>query len=484
MSVVNYVFVAEDTNYRCRIPECEELSVTSMDTPAWWPVASGADIKCMKPKLNMTYHLLNSTCSPSSFLMDWEECTDWVYENENSIVSGLNLGCQSWLASLVGSSHNAGMIASMFMAGWVADKIGRKPTVILCAIGGAIGVVKIFLTNHYAYLVVEFIESFLSSGMYTVAVVLLVEVGGDKKSVLAGVIFSYATYVGEVAFAFSAMGLQYWKYLILMANAPCIVFVMYGFILKESTRWQMLRGKMEEAKKTLKVIAKTNKLDITQAEIEELTDEDLRCIFHVEEQSNKESAMEILRSKNIMLRLCIASVCFFSSAFIFCGLLVHSVYMPGNKYLVFALASLTSFPADLLAYFTFERYGRKMTLQYGYFATALFIIAQAFTPETYSYVKIGLFLCGKFSVVVTFTGIFTYSMELFPTSVRGSLIGVGNTAARVGSMLSPMTVLLTSHMASLPYILFTLAGVVAGLLLSLLPETRNLPMFDTVAQVS
>lgn len=50
--------------------------------------------------------------------------------------------------------------------------MGRKPTIILCSVGGAIGVVKIFITNYYAYLGVEFLESFLASGLYTVAVVL------------------------------------------------------------------------------------------------------------------------------------------------------------------------------------------------------------------------------------------------------------------------------------------------------------------------
>lgn len=50
--------------------------------------------------------------------------------------------------------------------------MGRKPTIILCSVGGAIGVVKIFIRNYYTYLGVEFLESLLASGLYTVAVVL------------------------------------------------------------------------------------------------------------------------------------------------------------------------------------------------------------------------------------------------------------------------------------------------------------------------
>lgn len=61
-----------------------------------------------------------------------------------------------------------------------------------------------------------------------------------------------------------------------------------------------------------------------------------------------------------------------------------------------------------------------------------------------TWLKVGLFLIGKLGVVICFTGIYTYSLELFPTSVRGSLLGWGNTAARIGSMLAPLTPLLVS----------------------------------------
>lgn len=59
-----------------------------------------------------------------------------------------------------------------------------------------------------------------------------------------------------------------------------------------------------------------------------------------------------------------------------------------------------------------------------------------------SWLKVILFLVGKLGVVICFTGIYTYSLELFPTSVRGTLLGWGNTAARIGSMLAPLTPLL------------------------------------------
>ncbi|XP_050678947.1 organic cation transporter protein-like [Leptidea sinapis] len=481
MTHVNYIFVAEDVNHRCRVPECDGIK-PSVETPSWWP--EDVDPKCYRPVVNINHHYKsNETCSNNSFLEVLEECHEWIFENNNSIVAELNLGCETWKSTLVGCIHNAGMIVSMMATGWIADKIGRKPTIILCSVGGAIGVVKIFLTNYYAYLTVEFLESVLASGLYTVAVVLLIEVGGESKRVSAGVIFSYAVYIGEVCFAFIALGFKYWKLIIIVVYAPMVLFIAYIIILRESTRWQMLRDRMDEAKDTLKLITRMNKLEVTEQQIEEIKNEDLRFQFNIIVQKEKETMKDILASKEIMTRLSVACCCFFASSFIYYGMAVHSVLLPGNKYTNFVLASLSSFPGDLIALYTFKKYGRKISLQCGYMMSAVFLLAQAVCPDSIVWLNLVLFLVGKLAVVVCFTGIYTYTLELFPTSVRGTLIGIGNTAARLGSMLAPLTPLLSTKLRALPAILFASSAVVAALLLTFTPETKTLPMFDTIAQV-
>ncbi|KOB70549.1 Organic cation transporter [Operophtera brumata] len=290
--------------FRCLVPECD-LENATVEKPAWWP--DNIDTRCSRPMVNTNKPILsNDTCSNDTFLEVIGVCNEWVYENSNSIVAELNLGCQSWKATLVGSVHNAGMIVSMIV---------RKPTaIILCSISGCVGVIKIFLTNYYAYLAVEFLD------------------------------------------------LRYWKSIILVVYGPLIMFITYGLILRESSRWQILRGKTDEAKGTLKMIAKYNKIDITAAEIDGTDPKELRMKLNIEEQNEKESMKEIIKSKEIMIRLAVASVCFFTSSFLYYGSVVHAVLLPGNKYTNFILASLTSFPGDLIAYFTFEKFGRKITL--------------------------------------------------------------------------------------------------------------------------
>ena len=209
----------------------------------------------------------------------------------------------------------------------------------------------------------------------------MIEVGGSSKRVLAGIIFSYAVYVGEIAFAFIAMSFQYWKWLIIVVYSPMILFILYVFVLKESTRWQMLRGKIDEAKATLKVMARMNKIDIAEDEITDASDDQMRLMFDVVEQKEKESIKVIIGSKEIMTRLSVTSFCFFTSSFLYYGTLVHAVLLPGNKYTNFILSAFTSFPGEVIAYYAFNKYGRRITLQCGYYCSAVFLIAQNYCPE-------------------------------------------------------------------------------------------------------
>ncbi|XP_048485297.1 organic cation transporter protein-like isoform X1 [Plutella xylostella] len=469
---VNYIFVAGEVDYRCKVPECENSTLISK--------YSAYDEKCMRP----VFPSPNYTSCSNLTSVQFEVCEEWIYENNNSIISELNLACQPWKLSLVGSIHNGGMIVSMVLMGWISDKIGRKPCLILCSVTGIIGLMKLWITNYYAYLAVEFLESVLTSGLYTVAIVLLMEVGGRSKRVLAGVIFSYSTYVGEVAFAFIAIGLPYWKHLIVFINSPVILFISYQLILKESTRWQILRGHIREAKKTLVIIAKMNKIDITSEELNNISDNELRQILNIEVQTEKETFTDIITSKETMKRLAVTSFCYFTSGLVYYGLMVHSVFLPGNKYYNFALVAVASFPGDFLAYFTFNKYGRRISLQTGYIACAVFLLLQYYVQDTLVWLKIILFLSGKLVTALCYTGIFTYSLELFPTSARGSLVGCGNMSSRIGCMLSPLTTLLVQDMPMVPTILFAATSLLSGLLLMLTPETKTMPLMDTIAQIN
>ncbi|XP_062529127.1 uncharacterized protein LOC101739388 isoform X4 [Bombyx mori] len=162
---INFIFVSGDLKYRCKVSECEN-NMSTAENPTWWP--NKMIDRCYRPVLKDDY----GTCNSSSFTDSLVQCTEWIYESNNTVVAELNLGCQPWRSNLIGTIHSFGMMTSMFVTGWIYDVWGRKPALVICIVGSAVGVLKVLVKNWYIYVMVEFLEACMSGGTYTSGMVL------------------------------------------------------------------------------------------------------------------------------------------------------------------------------------------------------------------------------------------------------------------------------------------------------------------------
>lgn len=209
----------------------------------------------------------------------------------------------------------------------------------------------------------------------------VIENSGKDNRVLAGVIFAYAIYVGEALFACIAMTVTYWKTLIRIICSPPIIFLSYIFLVRESPRWQIINNKFEEAKQTLLVIAETNKLNIDKQEFQNIDGAKLKHKFNLGSHEKKESMSAVFTSKEIWKRLLVMMICRFTASFVYYGMMINSVWLPGNKYTNFLLATVMSFPGELIALLLMNKYGRRKPLLYGYLICGVFCIASGYVPE-------------------------------------------------------------------------------------------------------
>ncbi|CAH2108057.1 unnamed protein product [Euphydryas editha] len=473
---VNYIFVAGEINYRCMIPECE----TNFTYAApWWP-KTHTD-QCTKPKLNTT---LSYQCTNESFTAATEECTDWIYESNDTIISKLNLACQPWKRGLIGPVHSIGMTFAMLVAGWMCDSIGRKPTLIICAVGCIVGNFKILATSYPVYVTLEFLEAAISGGAYTAESVLMIEIGNKKNRMLSGVLFAYAIYMGEAVFAIVAMFVPHWKSLILIICSPTIIFLLYIIVVKESPRWLILNGKLTEAKSTLRQMIEMNNIKANLEELDRIDASQLKEAYNIGTEGKKEGFKEVFHSREVIKRLLVAFECRFTVGFVYYGLLANSVSLPGNKYINFLIGAIMSFPGELISLYMMNKFGRKLPLIYGYLFTGIACVVYGYVPEAYSELKITFFFFGKLLSSACYTGIMTYGMELFPTSVRGSLLGLCTLASCSGTMMGLLTPMMASISPALAAVCFGCTAVISSCLLILTPETRDLPLPDTIEQIS
>merc|ERR1719381_208561 len=91
----------------------------------------------------------------------------------------------------------------------------------------------------------------------------------------------------------------------------------------------------------------------------------------------------------------------------------------------------------------------------------------------YEWPIVTLNLIGRVSAIGTLAVCYIYSSEIFPTVVRNVGLGTSSLWARVGPMVAPFVAMLSVYDARIPATFFGLVALVAGLLVTFLPETSN-----------
>ncbi|XP_077294525.1 organic cation transporter protein-like isoform X2 [Arctopsyche grandis] len=471
----------------CLIPECESRNTTF--EPQWLQNAIPYDkdnfdncVRYSSNETSSTYNF-NNSC-PSSFFNynQLEGCESWIYENDNTIVSEFDLACQSWKQTLVGTINNVGQFVCMPLSGIISDRFGRRTILIAgITISGIVGLAKSFAPNYWSFILFEFLDPALGSGAYAAGFILAVELVGPQQRVLGSTIVSGFYAVGEIIMGVVALLSPYWRTLLRIIYSPAILLICYFWLIPESVRWLVSKGKSEEAGRQLLRAAQINKVTLSSKSLEVLN---VSSSEHLpsEEVITKSPLLQILRSPTLMVRLICCSFWWITCTFTYYGLSLNSVSLSGNIYVNFILVSLVEIPGYITYYFTVDRFGRKICLSIAFLGSGISCIAFAFVPADINGLKIFLYLFGKFCITIAFTVVYVYTTELFPTQLRHSLLGTCSMFGRMGSIVAPQTPLLSVYMESLPLILFGGTSIVSGCMVLFFPETLNTKLPDTIEE--
>ncbi|XP_023943089.1 organic cation transporter protein [Bicyclus anynana] len=485
-----FVFEASDINYRCNITECEGVNNNTWLKHAI-PLKDGELSKCKRYQ----HYNYTGSCSIGDFNTSVkEECHSFVYSDEDSAVKDFDLGCQNWKRTLVGSAHNAGLFLSLPLTGVISDRYGRKLALAVASLmNGVFGFLRSFSSSYIMMLVFEFLEAGLGAGAYSTAFVIAMELVGPKGRVFGNTLLNGVYVMGLITLSALAWWLQSWRNLLRVIYIPAMFVISYYWILNESVRWLISKGRNTEAAAILKKAAKMNRVELSDEvlsplyELEKLntdtnnekTKDELECKVEEKTESN---FMKVIKSSIIRKRLVICSFLWITCTFVYYGLSINSVSLAGNKYVNFMLVSFVEIPANFVCLLVLDRFGRKKVLIITYVLSACLCIGLSFLPKDQKWLSLVLYLSGKFSITVAYSSVYIYVSEVFPTNVRQSLLAVCSSLGRVGSTLAPMTPLLNHYYHNLPAIFFGSMALVASILVFSLPETINVALPDTVEE--
>ncbi|KAI1902634.1 hypothetical protein AGOR_G00017970 [Albula goreensis] len=460
-------FTAGIPGHHCHIPNGtsraleQNISVLQVGDQeilqAFIPIEDGPKLAKCTRFTEPQWHLATTNMSVISMHANFtdaetETCQDgWTYDRTEflaTIVSEWDLVCTLRpLKQMSQTIYMGGVLAGAIIFGGLSDKFGRRSMLIwsyfqLATLGSCTALAPTYLA-------------------YCIFLSLKVEWIPTKTRTVVGTLSSFFFTFGQLILAGLAYVLRDWRKLQVAVCAPHFLFFLYSWWYSESARWLVLNRKSKEALKHIHRVARINgKPEM----VEKITLEVLESHMHKEVQSSKTvyTMYDLLRTP-VMRRISIClMVVWFSTSFAYYGLAMDLQKFGVSIYLIQVIFGAVDFPAKLLALASLSYLGRRITQALCLIMAAAIIFANIFVSTEMQTLRTTLAVLGKGFTSASFTCIYLFTGELYPTVLRQTGMGFASTMARIGSMAAPAVLILDELLPSLPSVVYGGSAVAAA----------------------
>uniref|UniRef100_A0A8D0GBF6 Major facilitator superfamily (MFS) profile domain-containing protein n=1 Tax=Sphenodon punctatus TaxID=8508 RepID=A0A8D0GBF6_SPHPU len=276
---VGVVFLGLSPTHRCLSPGVAELSTRcdwsleeelNYTVPQGEPHGETFSSQCRRFDVDWNTTGLSCTSPLDSFTnysndksgIPLTTCQDgWIYASSgSSIVSEFNLVCEdSWKLDVFQSCVNFGFFLGSICIGYIADRFGRKPCLLITILTSSICGILVALAPTYTWTVTfRFLQGFVSKGSWTAGYIMTTEIVGLRYRRTVGILYQAAFTVGLVILSGVAYVIPHWRWLQLAVTLPSFLLLFYYWCLPESPRWLISQRQNDKAMKIVDNIAKKN----------------------------------------------------------------------------------------------------------------------------------------------------------------------------------------------------------------------------------
>ncbi|KAL7727042.1 hypothetical protein ACLKA6_012425 [Drosophila palustris] len=486
------VFLLARPEFRCLLPHEDAASVRFESLPReQWTRAypndsvTGKSDTCLYYNVDYTGDYLsgNQTWTQNGTL----QCSSYVYDQSkylNSAVTEWDMVCsRSLLSATSDSLFMVGVLLGSIVFGQMSDKLGRKPTFFASLVTQLIfGVIAGVAPEYFTYTISRLIVGATTSGVFLVAYVIAMEMVGASYRLFAGVAVQMFFSVGFMLTAGFAYFIHDWRWLQISLTLPGLLFMCYYWIVPESARWLLSKGRNEEAFVIIEKAAKENRVEIPSVIYEQLIEEAAEKKKKDELAATQPSAsvFDLLRFPNLRRKTLLIFFDWFVNSGVYYGLSWNTNNLGGNQLVNFVISGAVEIPAYVLLLFTLNRWGRRTILCSTMLVAGVSLLLTIIVPQSMNWLLIACAMIGKMAITSSYGTIYIFTAEQFPTVVRNVGLGASSMVARVGGILAPYLNLLGEIWRPLPLVICGALSFTAGLLSLLLPETLNKPMPETI----
>lgn len=309
------------------------------------------------------------------------------------------------MSGFLGSVGFIGMAVGSAMAGSLADRFGRRTVFVWTLLVFSIGTgLTAFATGVAIFIVLRFIVGLGLGGELPVATTYVLESSPDnvrgRRVVFLEAFYAVGSLVAALVsfFVIPSFG---WRIVFLIGALPALYALVLRFSLPETPMFKSLQAR----------------------------------------QSLRE-AFKTLWQKGLARRSVVTWFLWFVMNFAFYGMFLwlpsvmslkgYSVVDSIGYVLIMTLAQV---PGYLTAAWLVEKWGRKRTLVTAMVLSALAALGFGFAQSTVWLIAFGLLL--SFSMLGTWAATYVFTVEQFPTKVRGTGMGWAAGFGRIGSIIAP-----------------------------------------------
>jgi len=279
-----------------------------------------------------------------------------------------------------------------------------------------------------------------------------------------------------------AYAIPHWRWFLLVCFLMGLPFFCFQNILLESPKW--LAGpaqQLGEAHSVLCQIAAINGRPTLPAPLEGCAPSSSD-----EKDDAEQGALRLLLfDARLSWRFIVMCFAWFAVSLGYYGVSMSASSIGLGVYISSAVLALAELPVYPAAVWLVEagRLGRRGTTGGGLAVGGLCCLLSAAVPVENTSILVSLAIVGKGAISGAFGVVYLFAAELFPTNIRSRSMSMQSLVARLGSMAAPVIADLGQVSHALPFAIFGVPCLTAGVLLCTLPETAGQPLLNTIAEI-